>query len=168
VVQRAVVGQPVPPKERQREADALVADAPWELAQALIELGARHCLARRPACPTCPVARSCAWRQAGHPPPDPGAPTGRRPAPFAGSDRFHRGRLLDALRVAPVDAADLARAARTDQPARAARLADGLVRDGLAAWSGGTLTLPERSRGQGQRDPSGTGAAGLDEVGRTA
>ncbi len=168
VVQRAVTGHPTPPRQRQAEADALVTAAPWELAQALIELGARHCTARAPRCPACPVARTCAWRRADAPPPDPGASTVSRPAPFAGSDRFHRGRLLDALRAGPVPVAGLAAAARTDGADRAWRVAGGLVRDGLAAWVGDTLALPERSGGPAPHDSWTTGMPGLDDGGGTA
>jgi A/G-specific adenine glycosylase len=168
VVQRAVTGRATSPKQRQTEADALVAGAPWELAQALIELGARHCAARRPRCATCPVASGCAWQRTGNRAPDPGASTVTPPAPFAGSDRFHRGRLLDALRAGPVAAGDLRAAARTDEPDRATRLADGLVRDGLATWVGGTLTLPERPGGAVPHGPWGTGATTPDQVGGTS
>jgi A/G-specific adenine glycosylase len=144
VVQRAMSGVPVPARDRQRLADHLVARAPWEVAQALMELGARHCTARAPRCATCPVAAHCEWRGAGNPAPDPGA--ARRPtaAPFAGSDRFHRGRLLDALRGGSVATDELSDVTRTDDPARARRVAEALVADGLATWRGGRLTLPER------------------------
>jgi A/G-specific adenine glycosylase len=144
VVQRAVTGVPVPPRERQRLADDMVSGDPWTVAQALIELGARHCTARTPRCATCPVARVCAWHVAGHPSPDPGAVSRPSTEPFAASDRFHRGRLLDALRAGPVSTDALTTAARTVDPDRARRVADGLVSDGLATWSAGTLALPER------------------------
>lgn len=144
VVQRAVSGAPVPPRDRQRMADDLVAPAPWEVAQALIELGARRCTARAPRCATCPVASRCAWHDAGNPAPDPGAVARRSAVPFAASDRFHRGRLLDALRGGSVGTDQLCDVARTDDVERARRVADALVADGLAAWCGGRLTLPER------------------------
>ena len=145
VVQRAVTGERVPPRRRQQVADDLVADDPWATAQALIELGARHCTARAPACGGCPVADACAWHARGNDPPDPGLVVrSAATVPFTETDRYHRGRLLDALRAGPVATTDVAAVARTDDPDRARRLADGLVRDGLAAWSTGTLTLPER------------------------
>jgi A/G-specific adenine glycosylase len=145
VVQRAVTGERVPPRRRQEVADDLVADDPWVTAQALIELGAHRCAARAPACGGCPVADACAWHGRGNDAPDPGRIVRSvAPVPFAETDRYHRGRLLDALRAGPVATTDVAAVARTDDPDRARRLADGLVRDGLAAWSTGTLTLPER------------------------
>jgi A/G-specific adenine glycosylase len=110
-----------------------------------MELGARHCTARRPDCAGCPLAAHCRWRAAGNPAPDPGASNRRPPAAFAGSDRYHRGRLLDALRDGPVATGDLAAAARADDPVRARRLADALVSEGLAVWTLGTLALPERT-----------------------
>jgi len=145
VVQRAVTGERVPPRRRQQLADDLVADDPWVTAQALIEVGARHCTARSPACRGCPLAVACAWHGRGNPAPDPGLvvrPTSR--VPFTATDRYHRGRLLDAVRDGPVAATDVAAAARTADVDRARRLADDLVGDGLARWSAGTLSLPER------------------------
>lgn len=143
VVQRALTGRPTPSAERQRVADALVADAPWATAQALMELGARHCTARSPRCATCPVEAACAWRSQPDGTPDPTPPTTRASIPFTSTDRYHRGRLLDALRIGPVDGAAIAGAARTDDEQRARRIADGLVSDGLATWSMGRLALPE-------------------------
>jgi A/G-specific adenine glycosylase len=52
---------------------------------------------------------------------------------FAGSDRQGRGRLVDALRAGPVAHDELAGAMGwPDDDARAERVAQGLVRDGLA------------------------------------
>ncbi|CAN5777767.1 A/G-specific adenine glycosylase [soil metagenome] len=151
VVQRAVIGTALAPKQRQQAADELVADGPWPLAQALIELGARHCTARTPRCDSCPIMGECAWQLAGAPDPDPAATTRAAPQPFVGSNRYHRGRLLDALRAGPVDTDQLAAVSATDDRTRAGRLAADLVADGLAAWSGGSLTLPERE----PSDPTG-------------
>ena len=143
VIQRALAAENVSARARQDLADALVAADPWPVAQALIELGARHCTASRPSCSDCPVLDSCAWQLAGVPEPDPAAVPPRSTHRFADSDRFHRGRLLDGLRDGPVTADALAVAARTDDASRAQRLADALVSEGLAEWSLGTLRLPE-------------------------
>lgn len=107
-----------------------------------MDLGARHCTARAPRCAGCPLADVCAWRRAGGA--DPSAATApRRTAPaFAGSDRFHRGRLVDALRQGPLPAADVPAAAGVDHSDRAASLAARLVADGIAQWDGATLRLP--------------------------
>jgi A/G-specific adenine glycosylase len=153
VLQRALVSRQVGARERQDLADALVAPQPWVTAQALMELGARFCTARRPNCVDCPVRTACAWNQGGASVPDPGAAASRKPAQrFTDSDRYHRGRLLDALRAGPVLAAEVGSAARTYDARRARRLADALVREGLAEWSLGTLTLPERDA-EGPSEP---------------
>jgi A/G-specific adenine glycosylase len=153
VLQRALAGRTVAPRERQEMADALAAPRPWLTAQAVMELGARFCTARRPNCVDCPVRMACAWNQAGARAPDPGAVTSRRPPQrFTDSDRYHRGRLLDALRTGPVPATAVGSAARTDDTRRAQRLADALVSEGLAEWCLGTLTLPERDA-EGPSEP---------------
>jgi A/G-specific adenine glycosylase len=144
VLQRAVAGRQLTPAARQRLGDALVADHSWETAQALMELGARLCTARRPDCGGCPVRGACAWQRSGAPAPDPaGTPPHRPTQRFADSDRYHRGRLLDALRAGAVAEDDVASAARTADADRARRVADALVGEGLAAWHLGTLRLPE-------------------------
>src|SRR5207248_2890479 len=59
--------------------------------QALMDLGATVCRAKRPLCLVCPLLAECAGPR----------PTGSAKAPagaFAGSRRFHRGRILDDLR----------------------------------------------------------------------
>lgn len=168
VVQRALAGRALMPRERQTWADAFVAPAPWHTAQAVMELGARYCTARRRNCAECPIRDSCAWNRTRHGADgesyetiraevsprgvgeagaaDPGARPVRAPAPrFTDTDRYHRGRLLDALRSGAVDTDHVAVAARTDDVERAVRLANALVSEGLAQWWQGTLTLPERA-----------------------
>jgi A/G-specific adenine glycosylase len=121
----------------------------WVWGSAVFDLGALVCRRRSPACPACPIATECAWARAGWPEPDPvaagSAGISGGQAPFAGSDRQGRGRLVDALRSGPLPAASLATAAGwPDDPDRAARVAGTLVADGLAAWSpdGAELQLP--------------------------
>src|SRR5438067_11910309 len=67
------------------------ANAAYAWNQALMDLGASLCRARRPLCLVCPLVGAC------------GGPRRERPAQaqalFAGSRRFHRGRILDALRA---------------------------------------------------------------------
>jgi A/G-specific adenine glycosylase len=120
----------------------------WVWGSAVFDLGALVCKRRVPACSSCPVVGSCAWARAGWPEPDPvtgSAGISGGQAPFAGSDRQGRGRLVDALRAGPVPAAALPAATGwPDDPARATRVAATLVADGLAAWSpdGSALELP--------------------------
>jgi A/G-specific adenine glycosylase len=145
VLTRAVAGEPLRPAAVQRLADDLV--PPGEAAvwsNALMDLGARYCGARAPRCDACPVAAACAWRlQTGGLTADPAAPKLRPTARFAGSDRYHRGRLVDALRRGPVGADALAEAAdlHTD-PARLAAITARLLDDGLVEWADGSLRLP--------------------------
>jgi A/G-specific adenine glycosylase len=77
----------------------------WVWNQALIEFGALHCTARRPACATCPVQEQCRSypgiltslvekRQ--------GSDVKRSPA-YEGTNRYYRGRVLAVLRDLPDD-----------------------------------------------------------------
>ncbi len=72
----------------------------WEWNQALIEFGALQCTARKPACVICPLQTSCCAYPAiqtvlaGLPR---GVRKKQEPA-FAGSNRYYRGRVVDALR----------------------------------------------------------------------
>jgi A/G-specific adenine glycosylase len=136
VVSRAVAGRPVSAREVQGLADSLVpAGSAWAHNQAMLDLGAAHCTAR-PSCDDCPIRSRCAWAALGWRDPDPSRPAGaRRPAPFSGSDRQGRGRLVAELRDRAVAAAELARVAGwPDDEPRARRIADSLVADGLARW----------------------------------
>lgn len=76
----------------------------WEWNQALIEFGALQCTARKPACVICPLQATCraypAIKSALAE-----LPRGvrkKREHPFAGSNRYFRGRVIDALRELPV------------------------------------------------------------------
>lgn len=144
VLARSVLGRRACAAELQAVADGLVPRGEgWAWNQCMLELGARWCTGRVPRCGNCPLAAQCTWLAAGHPPPDPGAPATRN-APFAGSDRQGRGRLVAALREGPVPVADTARVAGwPDQPTRALAVVDRLVADGLAVRDGaGRLRLP--------------------------
>jgi A/G-specific adenine glycosylase len=91
--------------------------AAWN--QAMMELGATVCTARRPACDACPVAAWCAC--AGSPPP--GRPAAARRERFQDTDRWARGRVLVALLAgAPLPPLE---------PDRRERVLTGLARDGL-------------------------------------
>ncbi len=92
---------------------------------ALMDLGALVCRARAPECRACPLACECATR---------GERAGERrapQAPYQGSFRQRRGRVLAALRARPTAVREL------DAEALAS-----LVADGLAAIDGATATLP--------------------------
>jgi A/G-specific adenine glycosylase len=142
-----VAGRRLTAREVQAAADAAVPRGEgWAWNQAVLDLGATVCTARRARCDDCPVRAWCAWAAGGRPDPDPAAGTAggtRRQSTFAGSDRQGRGRLVAALRRAPVALADVAAVAGwPDDPDRAARVAATLVADGLAVTDGSVLALP--------------------------
>ncbi len=142
VLSRAVAGRPLRGVEAQRLADRLVPTRnAWRFNQAMFDLGASRCTARAPRCRGCPLAKTCRWARAGHLPPDPGA-VRRRQGAFVGSDRQGRGRLVAALRVAPVSVPELAATTGwPDDGPRALRIATSLVAEGIACWREGLLAL---------------------------
>jgi len=148
VLARAVAGGPLGAAAAQALADALVpAGQGWAWNQAMLDLGATICTKVAPRCGACPLQACCAWSTPqGALLPDPAvgsAGCGRRQSTFAGSDRQGRGRLVEALRCGPVRRDGLAEAAGwPDDPDRAARVAVGLVADGLALQVGQVLHLP--------------------------
>lgn len=139
------------PAQVQSLADAALApERPGDWNQALMELGALVCIAATPRCGACPVERWCAAapriravRERG----------GRYRAPrraglqarYEHSDRFYRGRIVDALRAdappAGLTPADLGRRLRLDFGGEdlpwLCRLLTGLARDELVEWGGG-------------------------------
>ena len=104
-----------------------------------MDLGATVCTRREPDCDVCPLGPECAWRGRGA---DPAALAGRQ-SRFEGSARQGRGRLVAALRRAPVPLDRVAEAAGwPDDPTRAAKVAEQLVADGLVTVGDGLLRLP--------------------------
>jgi A/G-specific adenine glycosylase len=148
VLSRAVAGRSLGLGEAQQLVDTMVpAGRGWEFGQALLDLGATLCVSGTPTCSLCPVRRRCRWAAAGQAPPDPAqgsAAVSVAQSRFEGSDRQGRGRLVDALRAGVVTPAAVPQAAGwVDDPARAARIADGLVAEGLAVRDRtGRLRLP--------------------------
>jgi A/G-specific adenine glycosylase len=119
--------------DERNAADKLLPDAEFPeraatFSVALMELGALICRARVPDCASCPIARHCAWRLAGYPPPSSPA---RRPQRYVGTDRQARGVVLAILRshTGPVGRARIQVAWADD--VQLARAIDGLVADGL-------------------------------------
>jgi A/G-specific adenine glycosylase len=143
-----LTGRCLAAKEAQEMADAFVpAGEGWAWNQAMLDLGATVCRSRRPDCEICPVAAWCGWRQAANPSPDPSvgsAGVGTTQSRFEGSDRQGRGRLVDALRQAPVPGDTVAEVMGwPDDGGRADRVAASLVADGLAVVDeGGIYRLP--------------------------
>ncbi|MGA7670183.1 MAG: A/G-specific adenine glycosylase [Nitrolancea sp.] len=106
VLHRVLIG-PELPKERvttrelQSLADDLVPEREgytWN--QALMELGAVICTARKPVCLTCPLHRHCAAFPAIQTviATLPKGTRKKKEEPFSGSMRFYRGRVIEALR----------------------------------------------------------------------
>lgn len=147
VLHRVFVGPELPARKLSaRQLDALAErlvppGQGYEWNQALIELGAVQCTARRPACLTCPLQTCCRAF------PEiqtllstlPRGTRLKRESPFAGSTRYYRGRLLEYLRQAPdgggLDLLALGRQLRPDfSPDHLPwlrQLVEGLARDGL-------------------------------------
>ena len=137
-------GRRLRPTEVQAMADASVPfGLGWTWNQTLLDLGAVVCRARNPACTDCPIREGCSWRGRGDDPAVGSAGVGGRQARFEGSDRQGRGRLVATLAEGPVDAEHLPSVMGwRDDPARAQRVAAGLVDDGLAVTDGRRWSLP--------------------------
>jgi A/G-specific adenine glycosylase len=100
------------------------ARTPPELGQAVMELGAVVCRARDAACDVCPVASGCASAGAVVVAPRGRAGDGVRRERFEDSNRWVRGRVIEALAAG----GDLPEGIELE---RLERAIDGLVRDGL-------------------------------------
>ena len=112
--------------------------------QAMLDLGAQFCRAT-PRCETCPMARNCVWHRDGGPDPAPrSAGVSRAQAPYAGSDRELRGRVLRFLSDGPRSDEHIAELCRDLSDDRRRRVVSGLVNDGLVARGVGHYALAER------------------------
>ncbi len=148
VLHRIFIGPDVPhPRASDRALSQLAAQVVpqgggWEWNQAVMEFGAVHCTARKPACSVCPVQAHCRAFPAILTAIQEHSATfrARDATPFAGSSRWYRGRILAALRDAPPDQgltlADIGQQVRegftdADLP-WLQELVSGLARDGLA------------------------------------
>ena len=145
-------GRRLTPREAQRIADELVpAGESWAWNQAMMDLGAQACTKRDPSCGRCPAQPWCAWageilgsESSGQPDPaDRSAGVSARQAPFEGSDRQARGRLLAALSDGPLPTERAAAAAMRFEhdEARAQRLVEELIAEGLITPVGNRLRL---------------------------
>ncbi|MBX6343212.1 MAG: A/G-specific adenine glycosylase, partial [Thermomicrobiaceae bacterium] len=144
-------------REVQALADRLVPPGGgYEWNQALMEFGALHCTARRPACVACPLQAHCRAYPAIQTALAEGRARERRrgEGPFEGSARYYRGRLVAALRALPAgEALEIARLGPQVRPDFSEEhlpwlydLVRGLERDGLA--------VAEDGAGYGAADPS--------------
>lgn len=147
VLARAVRGSALPASsltaaERSIAATQVPEDRARSVAwnQAVMELGALVCTARRPRCEECPLAAGdCRWVAAGSPAANPSV---RRVQHFEGTDRQMRGQIMKLLRTqGRTENTDLMRLDPED-PDRVERCARSLVDDGLAVRRSGALELP--------------------------
>ncbi|MFN7151086.1 MAG: A/G-specific adenine glycosylase [Microthrixaceae bacterium] len=132
-------GAALSPRDAQALADGWVPPGHgWAWNQGLLDVGATRCRPSAPRCWDCPVAPWCSWHRNGHDEPDPAAGSAavsRRQAPFAGSARQARGRLLAELTRAPLTAEQLSE--------HAPEVVESLVADGLVErLEDGTIRLP--------------------------
>ncbi|MFM7678187.1 MAG: A/G-specific adenine glycosylase [Roseiflexaceae bacterium] len=149
--------QPIPsePALIQLAASQVPAGQGWAWNQAIMELGAVICTAKSPKCPHCPVRSDChdyAARRAADmalaplPAPAPRRVAERKDAPFVGSNRFIRGRIIDTLRAAPQTHAALRDMLATHgiacDASKLATIIAGLVRDQLVVVDGDVVQLP--------------------------
>ena len=129
-----------------RQASPERVDPDGEYPQALMDLGAAVCTSRKPLCLLCPLSSHCDALRGGLPrdrSPSAAGGSGRE-APFVGSNRYYRGRILAALRaVGPgqgLAALALGQALKEGYGAEDGpwleRLLRGLERDGLVVCGG--------------------------------
>lgn len=151
-----VVGERLTSKQVQRLADdACPSGDAWVWNQCLMDLGAVLCRPGNPHCDECPVQVQCTWRGSALEldPAIGSSGVSTRQAPFAGSDRQARGRLMKALTDGPVSLADVASIMQRED-ATAERLLCALVDEALCEIDGSVVRLPERTeigdRGRGR------------------
>ena len=159
VLSRGVAGAGLTLRQAQSLADRLLpAGHSWEFNQSMFDLGATVCTAAAPACGLCPLRHQCRWKRGGLSAPDPwrASPSVRAQAPFAGSDRQGRGRLVQALRQGAVSQEMLASACGWPDDAPRARADLGVAR------GRGVCRVGRRSPGHA---PPALMRAGCDSLG---
>ncbi len=143
VLARALANAPLRRGEAQRLADELLPERhPASFNQAMLDLGAQYCRAA-PLCESCPVKRHCTWQGSGGSDPAPvSAAVSRRQAPFVGSNREQRGRVLRLLADGPRSKRQLVTHPGIDID-RANEVLESLVHDGLVTKSSRWYSLSE-------------------------
>lgn len=135
-------GRSMSARQLQSRADSLVPTAmAWEWNQMIMDLGARICTARTPACQVCPVSAHCAWRGEGCDPAPGSAGASRPQGRFEGSDRQARGRAMRAVSTTGTPREAVVEAMGVDH-VRAERLIGALVGEGLMVERNGMLASP--------------------------
>jgi A/G-specific adenine glycosylase len=138
-----VSGERLSPARVQALADASCPRGEaWVWNQCLMDLGAVLCRPTAPGCGQCPIATQCAWhREGGRDPAVGSAGVSGRQAPFEGSDRQARGRLMKALSAGSVHRSDVASVMQRDEET-ASRLLRALLAEGMCEADGLRLHLP--------------------------
>jgi A/G-specific adenine glycosylase len=148
VLHRLFIGVDVPaPVASDKAITSLAAEVlppgnGWNWNQGLIEFGALHCTARKPLCIVCPLQAECnAYPEiqtaiVGNTK----VARGRKQVPFEQTNRYFRGRIVDALRVHQDDGIPLSDLGPLLRPEFGEsdvpwllEIVQGLERDGLAA-----------------------------------
>lgn len=134
----------------ERELENLAAEAlpkgnAYDWHQALMDLGATICFNRNPRCDRCPAMDVCA----AHPgilfqPPAVAERRAKYEAqPFETTNRYFRGRVVDALReTSPLGLDELGRRLGREDPQWLDRLLAGLEQDGLIVRHAAAVSLP--------------------------
>lgn len=143
VLARALANAPLRRVEAQRLADELLPSRESaSFNQAMLDLGAQYCRAA-PLCDACPVRRQCAWHLRGGSDPAPlSAGVSRPQAPFRGSNREQRGRVMRLLHDGPRSKKQLVSLLAIEID-RANDVIESLVRDGLVARTSRTYSLSD-------------------------
>ncbi len=100
--------------------------------QAMIDLGAEVCRARKPRCDVCPVRMLCVW--------DGTHAVAKTQPRFETTSRYARGRIVDALRSGHATRDQIVRKTGLERP-RAEDAIEGLLRDGLVHLRGARVAL---------------------------
>jgi len=117
----------------------------WRWNQAMIEIGATVCTARKTQCGNCPLKETCTWTK-DQTAPDPANSAKRKKLEtFEGSDRQGRGKLISALRNEPVMEKDVPQIfGWANDHKRCKRVLKKLEKDGLVVITdSGKVSLPK-------------------------
>jgi A/G-specific adenine glycosylase len=142
VVSRALANRVLRPREAQNIATRLLPrDHVAAFNQAMLDLGAQFCT-RNPRCAPCPLRATCRFQREGGADPAPRSAAVSRPqAPFAGSDRQVRGRVLKSLHESPLTRTSLHAHLADVDVARVDALLEQLVCEGLVGRHGQRFAL---------------------------
>ena len=138
-------GRTLSMKEAQSIADQnLPTGEGWRWNQAMIEIGATICTARKTKCDKCPLKETCTWtkNQAAT---DPAISVkSKKLETFEGSDRQGRGKLINALRNEPIMEKDAPQIfGWPNDHKRCKRVLEKLEKDGLIVIAdSGKISLP--------------------------